>query len=323
MALSGVESVRVLFPWAALQPRQHERIDFDRTDRTVEAAAAHRIEVLPTVLYTPYWARRYKRRPMSPPMRTSEYTTFLRALIKRYGFEGSFWVKHPELPFMPIRQWQIWNEPNITSYWDASPKSRYGWPRGYGALLRAANKTIDEADPGARTVFAGLTGIAWLDMRRAYRHGGIRNHFDVAALQVYPQTVAREVESVRRLRSELVRARDRDVRMYVTEVAFPASKGRVKPIHHQRQQTPRGMARSLSGMYGVLSRQRRKWGLERVYWYTWATRYGRSRSNFDFGGLVRSRDGIDYQAQPALEAFQRNARRYQGCVKGTTAFCSR
>ena len=63
-------------------------------------------------------------------------STFLRALIKRYGFEGSFWVKYSQLPFMLIRQWQIWNEPNITSYWDASPKSRYGWPRGMSAVAR-------------------------------------------------------------------------------------------------------------------------------------------------------------------------------------------
>lgn len=56
MAKSGVESARVTFPWTAIEPTKN-RFDFDRTDRTVTAAASHRVEVLPVLLYTPYWAR--------------------------------------------------------------------------------------------------------------------------------------------------------------------------------------------------------------------------------------------------------------------------
>jgi hypothetical protein len=321
MAESGVESVRLLFPWSVMQPTRGTAPDFSRTDATVAAAAAHGIGILPTILYTPPWAREYPSKEFSPPKHTSDYTAFLRAAIRRYGPKGSFWRDNPGLPRHPVRQWQVWNEPNIPEYWSAPRKSSYGWPQGYGRLLRAANTTIKREDRGAKTMFAGLTAIAWLDLRRAYKSGGVRNHYDIAALQIYPQTEKRELEAVQRIRDELVRAHDKDVRMAVTEVAFPASRGKVKPIAHQRQETAAGMARRLGRMYALLARKRNVFRLDNVYWYTWASRYGKSKSNFDFGGLVKSADGVEITPQPALASFRASAKRFEGCAKKSNGAC--
>lgn len=322
MAASGVEAARLLFAWEVMQPVKGRRPDFRRMDVKVRLAAARGIEILPQVLYAPYWARQYKRRTHSPPKRTADYAAFIRSAIRRYGSRGTFWAENPKLPRRPIRQWQLWNEPNLRAYWDAPRKSSYAWPQGYGRLLRGTNKVIKQEDPGARTVFAGLTGVAWLEMRRAYKLGKVRGHFNVAALQVYPQSVARQVESVKRLREELLRARDARRPIYVTEMAFPASKGQTRPIRGQIQQTPEGMARLLTDAFDRLGSSRRRYKLERIYWYTWASRYLRRGSNFEFAGLVESRDGIKYRLQPALEAFKASARRAQGCVKSPKwAYC--
>jgi hypothetical protein len=323
MAQSGVESARLVFPWATLQPYKGMTPDFTRTDTTIAAAAAHGISILPTILYTPYWARVNPKINYSPPKRTADFTQFLRACIRRYGAKGSFWRENPGIPRHPIRRWQIWNEPNndIERYWDAPRKSSYGWPQGYGRLLRAADSTIKHEDRGAKTVFAGITGIAWLEMRRAYKSAGVRNHFDEVGLQVYPQTEQRELDAVRLLRHELVRAHDGDVRIAVTEVAFPASKGKVKPIFEQRQESPAGMGRRLTTLYALLARKRKALKLDSVYWYTWASRYGRSKSNFDFSGLVKSADGLEITPQPALAAFRRSAQRFEGCAKKPDGAC--
>lgn len=321
MAQAGVESARLLFPWVNMQPYQGMKSDFSRTDVTVGAAAAHGIDILPVVVYAPYWARLNKKRPLSPPKSPRSYAAFIRAAIKRYGPKGSFWAEHPGVPRRPIRRWQVWNEPDIRPYWEVSSKSRYAWPKGYGQLLKAANKAIKRADRGAKTVLAGLTAVAWLDLRRAYKRGGIRGHFDIASLQVYPQTERRELEAITMVRKELVRAGDRRKPLYVTEVAFPASRGRVKPIGHQRQETAKGMARRLSSMYSLLARRRAKLRLERVYWFTWGSRYGKSRSNFDFAGLIKTADGITYKSTPALSAYRRTAQRWQGCAKNALGTC--
>jgi hypothetical protein len=322
MAQSGVESARLVFPWATLQPYKGMTPDFARTDTTIAAAATHGVAILPTILYTPVWARAYPKVNYSPPRHTSDFTAFLRACIRRYGVKGSFWRENPQIPRHPIRKWQIWNEPNndIERYWQAPRKSAYGWPQGYVRLLRAADRTIKHEDRRAKTVLAGITGIAWLEMRRAYKKGA-KNHFDIAALQVYPQTEKRELEAVRRMRQELVRAHDGDVRMSVTEVAFPASKGKVKPIFEQRQETPVGMGRRLSSLYKLLARKRKALKLDSVYWYTWASRYGKNKSNFDFSGLVKSADGLEITPQPALAYFRRTAQRLEGCAKKPNGAC--
>ena len=49
MARSGVESLRLTFPWASLEPARGV-FDFRSTDRLVAAAARHRISVLANVL---------------------------------------------------------------------------------------------------------------------------------------------------------------------------------------------------------------------------------------------------------------------------------
>lgn len=321
MARSGVESVRVTFPWTALEPRKN-KFDFDRTDRTVEAAARHRVDVLPAILYTPYWARVNRRNGYSPPKRNAYFDVLMKKLIQRYGPKGRFWKANPDVPKRPIRKWQIWNEPNndIERYWDAPRGSKHAWPRGYASLLRSANKTIKKYDPKAKTVLAGITGTAWLELRRLYKFKA-RDTFDVVALQVYPETVPREVESVQRLREELVRAKDADVRIWITEVAFPAAKGKVPPINGQRQQTAAGMAARLTELYSRLARARRSWGLERIYWFTWASRYGKNKSAFDFSGLVASADGEKLNPQPGLTSYRRSAQRAQGCVKTAFGLC--
>lgn len=321
MVQNGVESIRVTFPWTSLEPRK-KTFDFDRTDRTVAAAAKHRVDVLPVLLYTPYWARVNKRNHYSPPKHNADFALLMKKLIQRYGPKGAFWDENPGVPKRPIRNWQIWNEPNnnIERYWDAPRGSKYAWPGGYAALLREAHKTIKRYDPKGKTVLAGITGTAWLELRRLYKFKA-KGTFDVAALQVYPETVSHEVESIQRMRESLVRAKDSRVRIWVTEVAFPASKGIVRPYRGQKQQTAAGMAARLSELYSRLARSRRALGLERVYWYTWASRYGKFRSAFDQSGLVGSLTGQTITPKPALTSYRRSAQRAQGCVKTAFGLC--
>ena len=319
MARSGVESVRAVFLWAFLQPERGGAFDFTYTDEIVRLAASRGLQVLPVMLVPPRWARVYPDRLQSPP-RTKPYLRYLRESVERYGRGGTFWDENPQLPRRPIRDWQIWNESNIRSFWDASRRSRYGWPHGYVRLLKAANRTIKRADRRARTVAAGLVGLSWLELKRMYR-AGARGSFDTAAINVYPQTEGRVVAAVRKMREALIAAGERRKPIYLTETAFPASRGRAKPIAGQRQETPRGMAKRLSSLFGMLARGRRRLGLAKVFWYTWASGYQHRTSNFEYAGLLASPDGLTFRRQPALGAYRRTAARYQGCRKTEFGRC--
>jgi hypothetical protein len=73
-------------------------------------------------------------------------------------------------------------------------------------------------------------------------------------------------------------------------------------------------------MYSAMVARRRQLGLGKVFWYTWASPYGRGGSIFNYAGLQRF-DDRSFQAQPALSAYQRSARRFQGCQKSATGVC--
>ena len=321
MARSGVESTRTVFSWRDIQPQENSGFDFTGTDALVGAAARHGIGVLPVMQYAPGWARAFPRDGASPPV-TGPYQAFLRAAIARYGTNGSFWRENPAVPRKTIRYWQVWNEPHFEGFWDAPAKSRYSFPGGYARLLSASNKTIHRADRNGRTVTAGLFGAAWTRLAELYRSGGVRKSFDVAAVHVYSDRAANVLETVKRTNATMRRYKDTGNRVWVTETAFPASKGQAKPIRGQKQDTPRSMAKKLYDTYVLLARNRKKQRIDRVYWYTWASSYKQTQpSNFDYAGLQKRTGAMTYTPQPALDAFRRVSQRLQGCAKADTGRC--
>ena len=320
MASSGVETVRTVFDWADAQPRgRGSEIDFTRTDGVVRRAALHNLDVLPVIFYAPPWARAYRKRFTSPPKSRSDYVTYLAALVERYGPDGTYWTDHPEIPKHPVREWQIWNEPHLSSYWDAPEKGRYGYARAYPLLLRASYNIVKTLDPGAKVVLAGITQRAWEEIEILYKHG-IEPYFDAAALQIFPQTVRRAVKATALYRAALNKRGDRRKPIYVTEITWPASKGKTPPIEFQRQETPHGMATKLGQMYSKMVGRRKALGLGKVFWYTWSSPYGRGGTNFHYTGLLRF-DGDVFTEQPALGVYQRSARRFEGCTKTAAGVC--
>src|SRR5918992_1503481 len=138
MAANGVESVRTAFYWPSAQREESAPPDLARFDSVVLAAARRNLTVLPIVTGTPGWAGRMPGDETSPPRDPQLYAGFLKTLVARYGPSGSLWAEHPEVPRRAIRDWQIWNEPNLTRYW--TPPRGQGFARPYVRLLAAADR---------------------------------------------------------------------------------------------------------------------------------------------------------------------------------------
>jgi hypothetical protein len=309
MAASGAESVRTAFYWPGAQRSGDAPPDLGHLDGIVLQAARRGMPVLPIVTGTPTWAASRYGDETSPPRDPRLYADFLRALVARYGPQGSLWAEHAEVTARPIRAWQIWNEPNLTRYW--TPPRGQGFARSYVTLLRAAHRALRSADPGARTILAGLPNESWIALRRVYKAGG-RRSFDAVALHPYtgkPRNVVRLAEYARR---EMRRFGDRRKPIWVTELSWPAAKGKTENTTGF-ETTDRGQAQRLGDGLRLLARARRRLGIERVFWYTWLSRED-SPNSFDYSGLRRVRDGKVISV-PALGAFQKAARRLQGCAK--------
>ncbi|HEX8102403.1 MAG TPA: hypothetical protein VF533_07320 [Solirubrobacteraceae bacterium] len=325
MAASGVENVRAAFYWSEAQPyRTLDEVppdrrgafrdvagvptDFAASDQVVAAAARRHLGVLPVVQRAPGWAREKPFDIASPPRDPATFAAFMRALVGRYGPQGSFWAERPELPRMVIHSWQIWNEPDLDLYWSRQP-----FQRSYVKVLRAAHRALHAADGRARTVLAGLPNESFKSLRRIYRAGG-KGAFDVIGLHPYTGKPSNVVKLVKLARKEARRAKDAKRPIWVTELSWPAATGRAHGPPGFTT-TDKGQATRLRQAIPRLARERKRLRIGRVYWYTWLSE-ARGPSAFDFSGLRRlSPDRSKVASAPALAAFQFSAEELQGCAK--------
>jgi hypothetical protein len=297
MVRSGVTTVRVVFPWSQIEPARGRPV-FAYMDPMVKLAASGGLEVLPVVVTTPAWAKKKPSDPAAPPKDPQDYARFLRALIGRYGPQGTFWKDNPDLPKVPIRAWQIWNEPSHDFYWSTQP-----WPASYVRLLKAAHSAIKSADPGGQTVLGGFPDRSWESLSAVLQAGG-GSAFDVAAVHPYTAKVANVLKIVQLDRKALRDGGEGSKPLWLTEVAYSSGQGNVLPKYaFGFETTEQGQALKLGQVLRLLNANKRKLGIQRMYVETWASEDRNPQSTWDWAGIREIR-GDDVREKPAFGAFQ-------------------
>ncbi len=279
--------------------------DFRATDDIVAVAAAHHLSVLPDVSFTPPWARLRPNNGASPPRSDATYGRFMTALIDRYGPSGSFWRANPSLPKVPIRMWQIWNEPNFNYYWSIQP-----WQPSYVKLLKAAHDAIKKADRHAEVILAGLTNYSWEYLTGVYKIRGARSLFDAVSAHPYTATPAQLVTVLSYVRKVMNRYGDKHKPLFATEVGFPSAKGKAKATF-EAATNEAGQAKLSAQAVKLLAADRGKLGLQAFYYYEWIgneTMPAAAVDQFNFSGLEKFLDNVGVEAKPALAAFASAAR---------------
>lgn len=308
MQASGAEAIRIVLYWADMQPREGGPIDFSATDRVFAVAAANSLHVLPVVIRAPAWAREVPSDIASPPRGDAAYTVFLEALVDRYGPQGSFWTERPELPRRPQRQWQVWNEPNIDTYW-SSPRP---FAARYVRLLRASYRALKAADPGSQVVLCGFANFSWRALADAYR-AGARRWFDVAAVHPFSGRLSNVLKIVRLTREVMARYGDRRKGLIISELTWPSARGKTRNTIGF-ETTEAGQAVRLRNAFEALLRIRRSARIRQIFWYTWLSADRDSPNSFSWSGLRRlGPPGVDAPVdKPALAEFRRIALRVAG-----------
>jgi hypothetical protein len=332
MARGGVESVRTSFYWSAAQPvsswiyidpsayTQYTDIggvptSFAATDALVRAAASHRIGVLPVVWQAPGWAALHPGNPSSPPSNGAAYANYLVALVQRYGPKGTFWTQNPTLPKIPIRDWQIWNEPDSTKYWSDQP-----FVPGYAALLKAAHGPLKKADRGARAVLAGFPSRSWVSLARLYA-AGAKRYFDVAAVHPFSLPVSNIPRILVQDRRVMAKFHDAKKPFFVTETSWPSAKGKTS-TKYGFEVTQSGQAAKAKAVLSALASARKTLKVERLYWYTWISLDSSTDAPFDYAGLQKLMPNGTLVQKPAFGAFTRTALKLEGCRSKTSSATS-
>jgi hypothetical protein len=291
-----VETLRLPVFWFECEPRRGE-YDFATVDAAVGAAAERGIRVLPFVYGTPKWLEPQHSLAPHGARELRLWKGFLRVLVRRYGPRGSFWQGRAEK--LPVRRWQIWNEPNFRLFW--APKIE---PAAYARLLHAAATTIRRADPGAKIVLAGIAPVGagmktWDFMRRLLRVPGVRRDFDFAAVHPYSATIPELDYQLEKVRAAMVAGEAGRKPLLVTEFGV-ASQGDYPSAFVVGEL---GQAEFLRRAYARLLAMRHRWHVAGAYWYTWQDEADADpHCSFCQGaGLLR----LNGSAKPAWKAYRR------------------
>jgi hypothetical protein len=332
MVASGVESIRVPFDWASAQPysswndvpaaKRSQFVDVQGTptrwgpfDQIVGLAAARGLTVLPTVLDAPDWdGERGPQGSMAIPVSAYYFGNFVGALAARYGSAGTFWTgAHAAHPKLPVEMWQIWNEPDLTSFWWKQP-----FERSYVTLLEALYPVIKAADPHAKVVLGGFPNYSWGYLDRIYRIHGARKYFDVVAIHPYTKQPQGVVTIAKKVRFAMDTHGDPHKPMMITESGWTSSQGHTRRAY-DFETTQTGQAKALSQVLALLGRARTRLKLIGFYWYNWADAEQPSDGAFSYSGLFRISSGR-FLAKPALAAFRQGALALERCrAKGARA----
>ena len=299
IAGTGARVLRQSFYWSLIEPRPG-RYDFSLYDGYVSTAARANLSILP-ILYDPPAFRSARpasgaRRGTYPPANYTDFALFAAALVRRYGPGGEFWSQHPELPQLPIRSWQVWNEPNIPVYWPTGPN-----PAEYAAMLRTVGEGIKAVDPGATVITAGLNeselGIKLVPFLQGMYRAGAKGSFDVLALHPYAPGSDLVTAQLNRAVRALRRNGD-DARTIVTELGW-ATGG---PSQRALVVSEQGQSSLIRRTVSELARYRGRLRLDGVFYFNWRDVSAAPGSRDHWGlhtGLLRE----DGSAKPAMQAL--------------------
>jgi polysaccharide biosynthesis protein PslG len=309
MSAAGIDSIRVWLSWSQIEAiRGH--YDWSAADAAIRRAAGGGLSSFPFLFTEPDWAVELDGHdcpqcatyaPSSATTRDA-YARFAGAAVRRYGPDGTFWKDHPELPYLPIHSWQIWNEQNSPAFFRPEPD-----PSLYAAMLDSAAREIRGADPDAEVVLGGMfsagdrsggtVGSAHY-LRELYEVGGVADSFDSIAIHPYARHVRVVFKQIGAMRSVARQVGDGSVGLWVTELGW-ASRGR----HSLGLVTDRaGQARRLKRSFGRLLRESNRLNLRGAFWYAWRdTEHGAAVCSWcPHAGLI-SRAGY---AKPAYDALR-------------------
>jgi polysaccharide biosynthesis protein PslG len=139
-AALGVRFIRFDFSWADIQRDGRNSYDWTKYDAVVSAANARGIKVLGLITYTPAWARPSNCTTIfCAPKNLNDYKNFVSQAVTRYSPMG-------------VHYWEIWNEPNITNFWQPTPDAAR-----YTQMLKGAYQAAKAADPGAVIITGGTS----------------------------------------------------------------------------------------------------------------------------------------------------------------------
>jgi hypothetical protein len=190
----SLDWARTEIPWAGVEP-ERGRFDWQRWDGVVDGLRARNYRVLGMLCYWTAWVDPHSDAAIE------EFGRYAERVARRYrGRVGA---------------WEIWNEPNERTFWQATPER-------YVRLMRAAYEGVKRGDPDVIVLGGSTSGVDLPYLRTLLKLGAGRW---MDALSVHPYSFgwrpedAYLIAELRGAAAEMRRAGKSD-RLWVTEIGL-------------------------------------------------------------------------------------------------------
>ena len=321
----GLRTMRVTIGWSDVQPTA-DTTDWSRPDALIGRLAQMGVRAQPTLLSSPFWVnglttptgiplsgQTHATPPVGSPAATAAWRAFVEAIVNRYKPGGAFWTgpfarEHPRAKPVPIRRWQIWNEPNIPQFFAPRPSAEE-----YARLVKVAHAGMHAADPKAKLALAGVPSTTLLPgaefLRELYRVPGIKRDFDVVAVHPYGASLEEIKSNIRTDRRVMLEANDAQTPIWVSEIAWGSA-----PSDGNLNAGREGQARRVKRTMEMLARNREALNIGEVSWFVLRDPHWNGHADCRwcaFAGLIDASD----RPKPAWRVFKQIVARADGDVR--------
>jgi polysaccharide biosynthesis protein PslG len=280
LAQTRLRTMRVTINWSDVEPNAPPvPDDWSQTDALFTQLAKLGIRAQPLLYSSPYWVngltlpngqplqgQKHSTPPVGSAEARADWRAFVQAAVNRYKPGGTFWTgpfaqSNPGVKPLPIRLWQVWNEPNIERSFTPRPSVRK-----YASVLKIAHGAILAADPTARVALAGMPTDAKFPeadyLKQLYGIRGIKKNFDVLGVHPYGPSVHNVRADTARVRKVMRKAGDGKTPIWVSETSWGSA-----PKDGHINQGPKGQARMLTRTMRMFAHRRRALNINEVSWF--------------------------------------------------------
>ncbi len=279
MKEAGIGMVRQTFAWNGIENVQG-KFHFERHDLILDILERKGLRTLGVISFSAAWTGRAWNDPPDP----KQFSEFVRTVIHRYKTR--------------IKYWEIWNEPDQTTYW-----SKQDNMQSYVELVKQVYPVIKQEDPTAVVILGSVNTP--FPLRRMYQ-GGVQPYFDVANIHPFvnpllPHSLERVKKIYEGTRKIMAEFGDENKSIWITEIGCPEVQkiDQHKTWWEGRAPSEEQQAQWVTALYT----EPLKWpGIGKVFWA-----FFRDTENFndavDHFGLIRH----NFKRKPAYNSYKDSA----------------
>jgi len=282
MREAGVGIVRMDFLWSDIEP-QEGRFDFGKYDYIVELLNKNKIETLGILHYSTDWVSSCGKWNC-PPSDNRIFVNYAVRVIERYKDK--------------IKYWEVWNEPDSSTYW--MPQDGL---KSYCALLKEVYLAAKKVDPDCKILNGGLANGAG-SINRLYDNQA-KDYFDILNIHIFESPLnynsIKAVSAYVKLAYKIMsRNGDADKKIWVTEIGCPGVKKGQKAKNWWMGRNPgeRQQADWLKSVYTELIKEK---SVGKIFWAFFRDCKGHWDNGVDYFGLVR----WNFSKKPAFLAYRK------------------